>query len=445
MSNNYPKFITKSAIFQVRQRIRQYLLVSLFFLFLPLMIQGSLIDDLNRQIQEAEQKRLELERQAQEYQKIIDTKRGEIRSLKNEIAIFNARIGKLEIEIEMTEDKIDQTELEILRLEYDIDQAEKDILDQKEILGEIIRTIDQYDQTNDLEIILQSTNLSDFFNQIAYIEGLQTKIQQTIEDLRYFKTKLAQDKETEEEKKEELESLKKQLVNQQNSLSNQKTSRQALLNYTRGEEKKYQQMLANIEAQKRSLLGDINHLRQLKAAELARLKELQEKPPQEYWASTNWYYRQDDARWAKTTIGLTESTLANYGCAVSAVAMILTYHGLNITPAQLAKESIYYYDLIVWPKRWGNLRCMNCPPSHTGVDWFRIDRELGAGYPIIVFIRANGRGAGHYVVIHHKTQDGRYVVHDPLFGPNIYLDSTRVYISNLYDTTTSIDQMVIYH
>ena len=126
--------------------------------------------------------------------------------------------------------------------------------------------------------------------------------------------------------------------------------------------------------------------------------------------------------------------------------MVATYHGSSITPGQLAKQPIFYYDLIVWPRSWGNASCVNCPPSHvTPFDWFRLDREVGAGYPVIVFVRANGRGAGHYVVVHHKTDDGRYVVHDPLFGANIYLDSTRVYISNLYDTSTSLDQMVIYH
>jgi len=89
---------------------------------------------------------------------------------------------------------------------------------------------------------------------------------------------------------------------------------------------------------------------------------------------------------------------------------------------------------------------MNCPPPHVSLfDWSRLDRVVGAGYPVMIFVRANGRGAGHYVVVHHKTDDGRYVVHDPLFGPNIYLESTQVYISNLYETTTSIDQMVIYH
>ncbi len=442
----FQKDCHKNSIFNKYCQITWRNLAVLMILILPLISQGSLVDELSQQIQEQEAKRAELERQAQEYQQIINQKQKEIKSLNNQIAIFEARIGKLIVEIELTEDEIDQTNLEILQLEYGLDQTANDITDQKNHLAEIIQTIAEYDETTELEMILQSENFSDFFNQIAYLENLQEGVQKRVETLKSLKQKLTQDKQTKEEKKERLEELKEQLTQQKWSLASQRGSKEALLKYTRGEESRYQDMLAHVEAQKRSLLGDINRLRQLKAAELARLKELLEKPPQEYWASTNWYYSQDDPNWGKINIGLTDSKLEDYGCAITSVAMVSTYWGINITPKQLAKEKIYYYDLIVWPKRWEDISCINCPPPHTSpFDWFRLDRELGAGYPVIVFVRASGRGAGHYVVVHHKTKDGRYVVHDPLFGPNIYLDSTRVYISNLYETTTSLDQMVIYH
>jgi peptidoglycan hydrolase CwlO-like protein len=425
--------------------LKRFLIV-LIILILPLVSQGSLIDDLNQQIKETESKRSELERQAQEYQQMINQKQGEIKSLKNQIYIFNARINKLQVEINITEDDIVQTRLEILQLEYGIDQTGDDITEQKDNLAKIIQTIAEYDQTSQVEIILASDDFSDFFNQIFYLENLQNGVKEKVDNLKLLKEKLNQDKESKEEKKKRLEGLKDQITQQKWSLASQRKSKEALLNYTRGEESEYQQMLANIEAQKKSLLGDINRLRQQKAAELARLKELQEKPPSQYWASLNWYYKQDDPRWAKTTIGISDSELEDYGCAITSVAMILTHHGAGMTPGQLAKESIFAWDLIYWPRKWGGIYCMNCPPPHvSSFDWFRLDREIGAGYPVIVFVKANGRGAGHYVIIHHKTGDGRYVVHDPLFGANIYLDSTRVYISNLYETTTSLDQMIIYH
>ncbi len=422
------------------------LLIILIILILPIIAYGSLVDEINKQIQETEAKRIELERQAQEYEQIINQKQGEIKSLNNQIIIFNARINKLQVEINISQDDVNQTELEILQLEYGIEGALEDIIVQKNNLAEIIRTIAEADQTSQMEMILQSDDFSDFFSQIAYLDNLQNGVLEKVNQLRTLKDKLNQDKESKEEKKERLEGLKQQLVGQKWSLASQRNSKQALLSYSRGEESRYQQMLANIEKQKKSLLGDINRLRQQQAAELARLKEIQEKPPSQYWASLNWYYNQDDSRWTNTTIGISDSTMGDYGCAITDIAMIFQYHGISMTPGQLAKESIYAWDLIYWPKKWGSINCINCPPPHTTpFDWFKLDREIGAGYPVIVFIRANGRGAGHYVVVHHKTDDGRYVVHDPLFGANIYLESTRAYISALYKTTTSLDQMIIYH
>lgn len=427
--------------------IRLCQLILLIFLLLPFsFVKADLIDDLNKQIQEQEKKRIELEQQAQEYQNVINQKNTEIKSLNNQIAIFNAQIGKVTVEITITEDDIGQTKLEITQLEYGLEKTEEDITEDKQNLSDLIQTIAEYDQTTDLEIILQSKNFSEYFNQKTYIESLQKGIQIRVENLRLLKNKMEQDKESKEEKKEELEDLKTKLTDQKWTLASQRNSKESLLQYTRGEEKKYQQMLTNIEKQKQELLGDINRLRQQKAAELARLKELQEKPPAQYWASTNWYYQQDDPRWAKTTIGFSDSRMEDFGCAIASVAMVFTENGSPINPGRLAKESIFYYDLIVWPQRWGSVSCINCPPVHTSsFDYFRLDRELGAGNPVIVFIRAKGRNGGHYVVVHHKTDDGRYVVHDPLFGANIYLDSTQVYISNLYNTTTYLDQMVIYH
>jgi len=426
--------------------IRRILLLLIILFISPLIVQGDVIDDLDKQISAQEVKRKELERQAAEYQTAINQKKGEIKTLNNQVYIYNAQINKLEIEINITEDDIEQTKLEILQLEYGIEETQGDINSQKDNLGKVIQTLAELDQTSQMEMILASDDFSDFFSQMTYLENLQNGVKEKVDNLKALKIILGDNKESEEQKKERLESFKQQLDNQKWSLAAQRNSQKALLNKTKGEESEYQRLLANIEAQKKSLLGDINRLMQQKAVELARLKELQEKPPSQYWASLNWYYSQNDPRWAKTTIGISNSTMENYGCAVTDVAMIFSYHNNIVTPGQLAKAQIFAWDLIYWPSRWGSLQCTNCPPPHnSSFDWFKLDREIGAGNPVIIYIQAVGRGGGHYVVVHHKTADGRYVVHDPLFGANIYLDSTQVYISNLYDTTTKIDQMIIYH
>ena len=161
--------------------------------------------------------------------------------------------------------------MEILQLEYGICQTSDDIIKQKDNLAKIIQTIAEYDQTSQIEIILASHDFSDFFNQMAYLDNLQNGVQEKVKQLKLLKEKLNQNKENKEEKKEQLEGLREQLTQQQWSLASQRKSKEAVLNYTRGQESNYQQMLANIEAQKKSLLGDINRLRQQKAAELANI------------------------------------------------------------------------------------------------------------------------------------------------------------------------------
>ena len=52
-------------------------IVILVIILFPLAGQAGLIDEINLQIQEQESKRAELERQAQEYQQVINQKKGD--------------------------------------------------------------------------------------------------------------------------------------------------------------------------------------------------------------------------------------------------------------------------------------------------------------------------------------------------------------------------------
>lgn len=428
------------------RKIFSVFIVICMLAMLAFTASGSFIDELSRKISQREQERQRLEQESQKYQELIIETQKKIRNLKTEIQLMEAEIKKLEVGIKITQGRIEQTMLEIRKLEYEIEETKKNIIHQKEVLAETIRTIYEYDQKDILLLFLEDGSISSFFNQLIWIESLQGKIGEIVEKLKNLKTDLEQRYLAAVSKKKDLKHLKETLENNKTSLKYKTYLYQALVKKTKGKERNFRALLARIETQKKELLGDINKLRKKKEKELAVLKELQEKPKTGL-ASTSWYFRQDDPRWATNTIGMTRSTMTDYGCAVTAVAMVLTYYQIDVNPATLAKKPLFYYDLIVWPKKWEDVRCMNCPPPHnlSGIDWTGVDKELEDGHPVIIFVKAEGRNAGHYVIIHHKDKQGRYVVHDPLFGPNIYLDSTRVYISKLYDTTTKVDQMVIYH
>ena len=129
--------------------------------------------------------------------------------------------------------------------------------------------------------------------------------------------------------------------------------------------------------------------------------------------------------------------------------MIFTYKGGGkISPQYLAKQPIYFWDLISWPKSWPSLGVTmdtSYGSSHGNIKWKSVDAEIAKGNPVIVYLKKTKGKGGHYVVVHHKTSDGKYVVHDPYFGPNLYLDTSKSLVGLMgTDSGVYIDQMIVY-
>lgn len=412
-------------------------------LFQSQIIQASLIEELNQQIKNATEGQNQLENQAQQYKNLVQEKKNQISSLNHQVSLMQTEIDQLDNQIKLTENKISQANLEILKTQYEIEQKQTEIKLQKENLAEILRSVYRREQASLVEILLQNETLSDFFDNLVYLDNVQTKTKKIIDQLTDFKNQLDQYQEEQRAYRLDLENFKLSLAADKESLEYKKDVREDLLLTTQGEEKKYQALVNQIEAQKRMILGNIDQLRRERAQELARLEAQQEKPKQGLAAET-WYFNQTDSRWGTSRIGLSRSLMKDYGCAVTSVAMVFKYYGLDIDPGRLAKQKIFWYNLIMWPDQWQGIELIE-NTKHQGIDWLRIDQEIAAGHPVIVYIKAIGSGSGHYVVIHHKTAGGRYVVHDPYWGPNIYLSSSEAFLSKLFNTTTQIDQMVIYH
>ena len=413
---------------------------------------ADLMDEIEDQIEKKSDQVKSLENQAEAYKDIIYNLRIEEQSLENEIELLDAQIAQLDLEIKATQAQIDQTNLEINNLIIRIQIKESEIKKQKEILKSLLREINDYDKKTALEIFLKNEELSDFLNQAEYVDTIGEKIKNALDKFKKIKKELEEEKIALQDKKAELEELSKKLLNKKELADSQKTAKEVLLEETKGKEYKYQDLLFNVKNQRKTILGDINKLRRDMEAEIARIAALAERPS-ENLASTSWYFSQNDPRWKNNTIGFSSSSIDDYGCAISSVAMVYRYYGIDIDPARLAKQPIYSWDLIYWPDQWRFLDLVKHtrrkPGQLTKADWSFIDKQLSGGHPVIVFIRALGRGAGHYVVIHSKDSKG-YIVHDPVMwngqsGANIYLSTTRKYIESIYKTNTVVDQMIVYN
>lgn len=409
--------------------------------------ENSSIDQLNNQDDESEeetQKKIkELQEKADTYSKIIDIKQKQQASLNNQIELLEAEVSRVETEIELNKTKIEDLNTEINQLRDQIEAKEESMKNQKIILSKLLRRYYEYSKSSIVSTFFGENNYTSFTAEKDQLSLTGQKIKEMISNIHAIKTSLEAQKNKAEMSKKEVTDLYYELQEKTTELESAKQQKENLVAKTKGEESRYQQLLARVEIQKRELLGDIDNLYSSNSEEINKLLNSLPKPSSGL-ASTNWYYSQKDSRWGSMRIGQSNSLVKDYGCALTSVAMIFTNHGEAKTPATLAKMSIYDWDLIVWPNGTNVKLVKNT--GHGGVNWSEIDGELEDNNPVIVFIRAKSDGAGHYVVIHHKVGSD-YVVHDPYFGSNIYLSSSMKLLSALYGTSiskSSINQMVLY-
>jgi peptidoglycan hydrolase CwlO-like protein len=396
-----------------------------------------------QQIQDKQQQIDDLQKKAENYRQMISMKQDKAQTLQNQIQLMESEISSLQNDIGNLQKDIDQTSKEIDGLTMKIADKEKDIEQKKIVLSGLIQTYYENSQGSLTDFMLRGTTLSDFLSQTDYISQTGTKVDDVLTSFVSDKEDLQSAEKLLEIKNNNQKEKQGKIIEKQRYLDGEQQSKGLLLDQTNGEEQKYQDMLAQVEKQKQELLGDISDLSAQKSSALAAVEASIEKPKSGL-ASTSWYFAQTDSRWGDQHIGFSNTAMKNYGCAVTAVAMVLRYHGANIDPGTLAQQPIYSHDLIVWPNQWKGIQLASST-GHGNINWDIIDTELKNKNPVIVFIRATNRGAGHYVVIHDKDKSGDYVVHDPYWGSNIFLSSTRAYVSALYGGKTTVDQMIIYH
>ncbi|MEK7659136.1 MAG: lytic murein transglycosylase [Patescibacteria group bacterium] len=222
--------ITKKSIF----------LLSFIFLFL---IFNFTLADVQQEISDRERQIQELERQKTEYENQIVEKQGAARTLQNEIFIFDTQIKQLQLEIRTLDLAIQKTGLEIDETIKSIDEALSKIEKIKRSLIQFIRLVHQSDQENLLEILLKNRGLSDFFGNLESIKDSQEKAQVTIKDLKQLKTELEQKQEDLEERQSEQVDLKNIQEIQKREVDSRKKEKDDILKVTKGEEKKFQQLV----------------------------------------------------------------------------------------------------------------------------------------------------------------------------------------------------------
>lgn len=329
----------------------------------------------------------------------INDLQGQQKTLSSTISFLNSQINLAQAEIAQSEQELDVLELEIDDLTGKIDSIDFS-LDDLTILF-ITRVKQSYKQRiSDTGFALfNSTGFSDFFRRLEYIKKVRDHDREVMISLEKSRLDYDTQKTTKEEKQAEVEALQFKLESQRNSLAQQKSAKNKLLADTRNSEKQYQLLLSEAQTQLASFSRFITG--QGGASILSGQTSCDD------WGC---YYNQRDSQWGNQAIGLSNSSMAEYGCLVTSMAMIASHYGKNITPGQIASSSSPFYSSTAYMLQgeW-SVNGVSTTRTRLGYSTSLIDSELDAGRPVIVGIYG---GPDHFLVIKSKV-NGEYIMNDP--------------------------------
>jgi len=362
-------------------------LLALVFLFTPIFINADEVSDLSQKIAEYTEKLNQL-----------GTAKN---TLANQIKILDSQIELTLLKITQTENSIKTLEKEIGGLTVEIDKLDGQ-LDSLSVIfiNQIVQNYKLQKRVPAFAYIFGS-NLNDFLERHKYITTLQKESQNNLIDMETIRTNYDLQKTEKEKKQTELEELQKTLATQKTSLNSQKASKNKLLNDTKNDEKKYQQLLTQAQSQ------------------LAALKNFSKTYGNTCLDSTPGggsdgnFYSQRDPRWCHQAIGYSSDTIGEVGCYISSVSMTYKKLGYDITPSAYAANPSNF---------WANTAYMNNPTPPPGYTYKQvsystsvIDNELGAGRYVIAQMRMSTVAGMHFIVI-TSGSNGNYKIHDPWFG-----------------------------
>lgn len=216
--------------------------------------------DLQRQITAKNDEIKTLEEEAKKHRAALDEVERAADTLASQVSALERGIKRLDAEIRVTDAKISRTSLEIKALGEGIREKETSIASQRERLGYLVGLLASSDRETPLEIMLKHETLSSFFNAVDNLLGVQDHLQDTLAELRGAREDLKDRKGRAEQKKLELNSLREDLDDQKALQVEERRARTALLQETRNQERRYQELLAEIERKREALQREINSL-----------------------------------------------------------------------------------------------------------------------------------------------------------------------------------------
>lgn len=324
---------------------------------------------------------------------------GQKQTLASAIAYLNTQIKLTQAKIGSTTIQLDKLNLEIADLSGQIESLDYSLDDLTKLFISRVRETYMRRGTYDTQLIAQSSGLSDMLRNIEYAKKIRDHDRTILIALEKSRLDISAQKETKEAKQKEIETLKKKLDADKAALNSQIASKNKLLADTKNDETRYQQLLSAAQSQLRAFSKFVSS--QGGASILSNQTKCDD------WGC---YYNQRDGEWGNKGIGLSSSSMAEYGCLVTSMAMVASHYGKSLKPGDIAGSASPFLGSTAYMNQgsW-TVNGVTMTRTRIGSSTAKIDEELAAGRPVIVGIYG---GPDHFLVI--KAKEGSdYIMNDP--------------------------------
>ena len=217
-------------------------------------------DQFQQQKLQKQQQLTEIEQQISSLQTQIKDTESQSASLSNEINLYDIQIQQTQLQVQATQTNMDNANLQIAQTKYQIQNKDTQITQEKQVLGDLIANLSQYDDTSAIQLSLSSKNFSDLLDQAEYTESVQSKVYSLLQQIQTLKATLQTDQTQLQQNLDQLTSLDDQLTATQQTLTDQKSSRVELLQQTKGKQSNYAKLLSGSQSEESQLGTEINDL-----------------------------------------------------------------------------------------------------------------------------------------------------------------------------------------
>lgn len=368
-------------------------------LFLP-QLHSAKADNSNlqQQIDGYNQKITDLNKQIADYQAKLQQIGADKKTLQAAINALNLQRKQVETQISATQNQINITKLQIQQLSAQISDTEQNISSNQTVLAAYLRDLQLVENQPLIVEVFSSVNLADIWNSMNSNLQMQGSIQKKVLSLQNQKIALADLQTQMQDKQATLTTQKQSLDSQQQSLIATKNTKNQLLAQTKSQESAYQKLLAEAQAQLKSFQ---NFVKNAGGANL-----LSNQTVCDAWGC---YYNQRDSIWGAMALNGTLYTLANAGCLVTSMAMIMTHYGYrDVTPVSINSNpnnfASYFPAYLLFTIAVDGVTATRKAAT--------IDATLAGGDPVVIGM--NVYGGTHFIVL-VSGRGGNYVMRDPYF------------------------------